>query len=209
MTALAKGLLIALEGIDGAGKTTQAQLLLHALQNLDLDAFLTKEPTTGPWGQKIRRSKILGRLPPEEEYDALLKDRHEHVLECLLPALEQGQVAIVDRYYFSTMAYQGALGHKPWPTIQEENEAFAPRPDLLVLLELPVAQSLARIQARQETEGPDAFEEAENLRRCAKIFAQIQGEYVLRLDATLSKESLHAHIMSRVVPLLDIEPSGT
>lgn len=74
-SALAKGVLIAFEGIDGTGKSTQAKLLAQWAMAQDLEVIQTREPTTGPWGLKVRNSKLTGRLEPDEELECFLNDR--------------------------------------------------------------------------------------------------------------------------------------
>ncbi|RBC16462.1 dTMP kinase, partial [Xanthomonas oryzae pv. oryzae] len=73
------GLLIAIEGIDGAGKTTLARRLTTTLEAAGARVVLSKEPTNGPWGTKLRQSAATGRLSADEEAELLIRDRHEHV----------------------------------------------------------------------------------------------------------------------------------
>ena len=91
-----KGLLVVIDGIDGAGKTTQANLLFQAFQNSNINAILSKEPTDGKWGRTIRISALNGRLPLEEELDFFIKDREEHVETLIRPSLEKGEIVILD-----------------------------------------------------------------------------------------------------------------
>src|SRR5262249_29943843 len=148
------------EGIDGAGKTTQAGLLERALVESGVAVVRTKEPTNGPWGQRLRASAATGRMSPDEELNAFLEDRREHVGTLIEPALGAGKVVIVDRYYFSTAAYQGARGRDPAELIRI-NESFAPKPDLLVILEIAAATGIARI--RQRGDVGNLFEREEDL----------------------------------------------
>jgi dTMP kinase len=190
-----RGALIAFEGIDGSGKTTQAKLLAEALRRRDLQVQQSKEPTNGPWGQKIRESKTRGRMAPELELQAFLNDRREHVADLIEPSMARGEIVIVDRYYFSTVAYQGARGLDPVELLQR-NEAFAPRPDVLVLLDVPPQVGLRRIAQRGDK--ADLFEAEDNLRRAAEIFASFSGPYVIRLDGTKSIEAVHEAVWRRV-----------
>src|SRR6476660_6710847 len=103
---LDRGILVAFEGIDGAGKTTQAELLGRHLRQAGLTVVQTKEPTSVPHGQRLRASAATGRLGKDEELQAFLDDRRDHVRTLIAPALGRGEVVIVDRYYFSTAAYQ-------------------------------------------------------------------------------------------------------
>src|SRR5262245_31030289 len=129
-----RGLLIAFEGIDGAGKTTQARRLVSDLTERGVPAIYTKEPTDGPHGRAIRATATTGRLPPAEELALFVADRREHVAGELEPALTAGTCVVIDRYYLSTAAYQGARGLDP-ARILTDNEAFAPAPDVCFLLD--------------------------------------------------------------------------
>ncbi|MGB1260272.1 MAG: dTMP kinase, partial [Akkermansiaceae bacterium] len=142
-----RGKLIVIEGIDGTGKSTQAQLLADALRRAGHEVVQSFEPTNGPWGKKLRESATTGRLSSKEELEYFLKDRAQHVHELISPTVARGGIVILDRYYFSSMAYQGARGIDP-QMIREENEKFAPQPDYLLILDLPVDDALERIGVR-------------------------------------------------------------
>lgn len=176
-----RGLFIVLDGIDGTGKSTQAQRLGEWFARAGRDVVLSREPTDGPWGRKLRESAARGRLSPEDELDYFLKDRRQHVTELIAPALAAGKVVILDRYYFSTMAYQGARGFDP-AEIRRRNELFAPVPDLLLILDLDVDAALERIGARGDT--ANAFEKRENLQRCREVFLSLADEAFARVIAS-------------------------
>ena len=147
-TTLSHGILIAIEGIDGAGKTTQAAQLARRLEGAGFSVLTTKEPTDrSEHGRRIRASSIGGRLSLTDELHAFIEDRREHVHSLILPALAAGQIVIVDRYYFSSAAYQGARGGDVG-RILLANESFAPAPDLLVHLVVDPSIGVARIRAR-------------------------------------------------------------
>src|SRR5256885_13530897 len=86
------GFLVVFEGIDGAGKTTQAHFLQSNLQERGLKVIRTKEPTMGHYGQMLRDSALTGRLSAEEEVEAFTKDRQEHVAKVILPELGSGKI---------------------------------------------------------------------------------------------------------------------
>ncbi len=188
------GILVVFEGIDGAGKTTHANRLEASLRADGYDVVRTKEPTDGPWGRMLRASATTGRLDAAAELDAFVRDRREHVDKLLRPSLDAGRVVILDRYYFSNAAYQGARGLDP-EAILTENEAFAPQPDLLVLMEVPPEVGVARAVARG---GSNLFERVDDLRRAAAIFARIQRPYLLRMDATLPSDEVSARVLRAV-----------
>lgn len=194
----APGLLIAVEGIDGTGKSTLVQALAAALRARGRNVVASFEPTRGPWGSRVRALASGGResVTPEQELAWFTEDRREHVRDVIRPALERGDVVLLDRYFYSTMAYQGARGLDP-AAIERENLAFAPLPDLLVLLELPVAQALQRI-TRQRGAAPDAFEGAAYLERVAAIFRDVGHPNLLPLDASRPTEAMVASILDRL-----------
>ncbi|MBW1918228.1 MAG: dTMP kinase [Deltaproteobacteria bacterium] len=196
------GFLIALEGLDGAGKTTQAHLLTTALKNGGRRVVLTHEPTEGRYGQELRRLLAQGHrvLSPARELDLFTADRREHVSGIILPALTSGAVVITDRYYYSSMAYQGARGLEV-VEIQQQNESFAPIPDLVIILTLPLTQILERL-ARRRPQIWDAFEQADYLVKVAEIYARMSGPHLVRLDTQAPPETVHQNIMSLVWPRL-------
>jgi len=172
---------IVIEGIDGTGKSTQAKRLADHLTSQGKTVILSREPTDGPWGTLLRNSASTGRLSPEEELETFLKDRRQHVEEKIAPALAAGHTVILDRYYFSTMAYQGARGFDP-QEIRRKNEAFAPIPDLLLILDLDVDTAIERIGVRGDT--ANEFEQLANLARCREIFLTLKDEPFARIIPT-------------------------
>ncbi len=172
------GLLLAFEGIDGAGKTTQLHALAALLRAEGRPVLTTKQPTDGPWGRKIRAAAASGeRLPIEDELHAFLEDRKLHVREMIRPALEQGTAVLIDRYYFSTIAYQGARGLDP-VALQAQNEAIAPLPDATLLFEIDVDTALSRVAGRGAA---DAFERRDSLEAVAAVFAKITCPSITRI----------------------------
>jgi dTMP kinase len=193
------GILVAFEGIDGAGKTTQALALYNLLSSAGIPSISTKEPTNGQWGAKIRQSAITGRLPLAEEVHAFLEDRKEHVRDELIPALKKGKVVIVDRYYPSTVAYQGARGMNPAELLG--SNSFAPVPDFLFILDVDPKLGLARVASRGDT--ADLFEKEDELSRARQIFTdsslwsrQVKDLYIL--DGTRSQDELAERIAELV-----------
>ncbi len=189
---MARGLFIVLEGIDGTGKSTQARRLGERFTAQGREVVLSREPTDGPWGAKVRESGGSGRLSPEQELECFIKDRRQHVEELIAPSLAAGKVVILDRYYFSTMAYQGARGFDH-DEIRRMNEAFAPVPDLLLILDLDVDLALRRIGARGDT--ANEFEKRESLQRCRDIFLSLADEeFVAVIDSAASLDEVSKRI---------------
>lgn len=164
------GLLVAIEGIDGAGKTTLATLLAQWCGERGIGCVLSKEPTGIGYGEELRRSAREGRLTLERELELFRLDREAHVARTIAPALAEGNAVLLDRYYWSTAAYQGARGASV-PGILRSNEAIAPKPDLFLVLQLPVRTGLERIGARGDA--TNAFEQQEGLEKAATIFESL------------------------------------
>ena len=200
-----RGLFIVIEGIDGTGKSTQAKRLGEWFVSQGREVVLSREPTDGPWGKKLRESAATGRLPPEEELQYFLNDRRQHVAETISPALAAGKVVILDRYYFSTMAYQGARGFDP-SEIRRMNEEFAPIPDLLLILDLDVDTAHRRIGHRGDS--ANEFEKRESLERCREIFLSLKDEPFVRvIDSAGSLDDVSARILSIVEPAGPVCPA--
>ena len=183
----APGWLVVVEGIDGAGKSTVVRSLAEHCAARGFACVTSAEPTRGPWGMKLRQSMKEGRLSLDEELGLFLKDRAEHVEQVIRPALAAGKVVLLDRYYLSTAAYQGARGADPG-TILEMNERFAPQPDLVLLLDFDPDGGIARIRARGDA--PNTFEESEQLRAVRKIFLGLERPFIRRVDASLPAEEV-------------------
>ncbi|MCE9519610.1 MAG: dTMP kinase [Verrucomicrobia bacterium] len=167
------GLLIAVEGIDGAGKTTVAATITQWCGEHGLLCALSKEPTSLKWGRKLRDSAATGRLTLDEELDLFHKDREDHASNSIQPALDQDAIMILDRYYWSTAAYQGARGAKV-KDVLEFNESTFPIPDLVLLLDLPVEMGQNRIRVRGDQ--PNSFEEAAIQEKIRKIFLDLPSK---------------------------------
>jgi len=194
------GLLIVFEGIDGSGKTTQARALVRRLRRRGRAAVFFREPTHGRWGREIKRMAVrAGSLTPEEELALFVKDRRENVARNLRPALAAGKVVVLDRYYFSTIAYQGAKGLDT-ERIRRLNESFAVPPDLVVILDVDAPAGLGRIGGRKTRD--ELFEREDYLVRVARIFRGLVGPPFVHVDGRGDKRAIGKAIWVEVEPLL-------
>lgn len=193
------GILIAFEGIDGAGKTTQVELLARFLESAGEPVVRSKEPTDGVWGQKIRASAANGRMPLSDELQAFIEDRKEHLRDTILPALSAGKTVILDRFFYSTIAYQGSRGKKP-DAIAALMREHAPEPDAVVLLDVAPKIGLSRIsQHRGET--PNAFETIKNLTAVREVFLSIAKDSanIVQVDGTPAVGHVHISIVTTLL----------
>jgi dTMP kinase len=198
----ARGLLIVLEGIDGTGKTTMSRRLSAWLNETGRPAVWLKEPTDGPYGRKIRALASEGRhsVSPEEELDLFVRDRIENCRDNISPALENGRSVVLDRYYFSSAAYQGALGLDP-ETILKRNEEIVVIPDLVLLMDMPVKSGLERISTARKS-AHDHFEGEAYLEKVRAIFLGIKRPFIRVVDASLDPESVFREIIGLVSSIL-------
>jgi len=191
------GFLLALEGIDGSGKSTAAVGIVAALRADGRGVLATREPSDGPWGRRIRAmARSGGRVAPEEELRWFVEDRREHVAQVIRPALAAGRVVVTDRYFLSTVAYQGARG-LDWRAILADAEAEFPRPDLALLFEIDAAAGLARTRARGDAAEP-SFEEAGFLARVVEVYAAIERPWLARVDARHGAAAVLEDALARV-----------
>jgi dTMP kinase len=202
---LQRGVLVAVEGIDGTGKTTQVARLTALFRAQGYDVVALREPTDSPWGRRLREALQARQrsLTPAQELELFMRDRRYDVAANIRPALAAGKLVLLDRYYFSTMAYQGALGLDP-EDIRRQNEAFAPVPDLVVVLTLAPAQALARIRAARGG-ADEVFEREAYLREVDAIFRRLQGPHIHQVAADQAPEVvtglLQRHIQEILAPL--------
>jgi len=196
-----KGILIAFEGIDGTGKSTQLPLLATYLRQQGHTVIETREPTTGPYGREIRNLfQNRQRVSREQELELFLRDRGQHVEECILPALAEGKIVLTDRYYFSTAAYQGAAGCEP--AVIFERNSFAPEPDLVLLLTMSPGESVSRIRELRG-EVLNDFEQLDQLEKVAALFASFAHGCIVRIPAARPVLEVQSAIREAVQQLLE------
>ena len=197
---LQKGVLIVFEGIDGAGKSTQAEILLDRLKGRGYDVAYFREPSESKWGREIKKWALLAdSLSPEEELELFQKDRRENVERNLKPALEERKIVILDRYYYSTIAYQGAKGidHE---MIKKANEEFIVKPDLVFILDIDAKKGLERIQNRKKKD--KLFEREDYLVKVREIFSSFEGENIIHIDALKPREEISKKIEESILEYL-------
>jgi dTMP kinase len=190
-----RGSFVVFEGADGSGKSTQLRLLAAWLRARGHEVVETAEPWEGgAWGARVRAMLRSGEtLPAEEELRWFFEQRREHVRELVEPSLARGCVVLCDRYYLSTVAYQGARGLDP-AAILAASEAEFPLPDVAIVLELAAGEGLRRARARGGPHEP-AFEEEARQARVAAILAGLERPYLERIDAAGSPDAVHARIL--------------
>jgi dTMP kinase len=198
------GFLITIEGIDGIGKTTQARILSEFLRGKGYDVVELREPTESVWGKKIRNLTKHGRdASPKEECMWFLEDRKLDVSENIAPGLESGKIIVVDRYYYSNMAYQGALG-LDMEKIRSENEKFAPRPDIVIILDATPKTGLDRIKNKRKEE-LNYFETLEYQEKVRELFLRMKDyDNVRILDGSGTLEEVSEKIRNLVLDVLNI-----
>ena len=198
-----RGWLIVFEGIDGTGKSTQCREMEAYLNTLEIPVTRLREPTDGIWGQKIRKILSDGRgdLTREEELSWFIKDRREDVEKNIVPALNLNKVVLMDRYYYSTAAYQGALGLDP-KNILRENENFAPIPDRTYVFTAPPEECLARIESSRESHS--SFEKLDYLNQVQKIFDSFDGNNIKRIKSSGTIKDIHSQLCEDVHQLISV-----
>lgn len=208
------GLFISFEGIDGVGKSTQANLLKTHLEQLGQQVVRTFEPGGTELGQAIRHLLLhrKGEVAPRAEAMLYAADRAHHVATVVRPALAEGKIVITDRYLDSSVAYQGAgrelneadvRGLSMWAT---DNLL----PHLTVLLDLDA--TTARARRNQTGEAPDRLEREkieffEAVRQSFLKLASDEPERFLVVSAEQSVDAMQEQIRSRVAELLGANSS--
>ena len=199
-----RGLLIVFEGIDGSGKSTQCRMLADLLNKKGIANISLAEPTRGKWGMKIRQLLANGRngISSNEELEWFMNDRREDVKQNIEPALKAGKVVLMDRYYFSTAAYQGALGFDP-EKIRVDNERFAPIPDRVLIFHNSPEKSLERIESSREEKS--AFEKRDYLIEVQTIFKSFTGPNIRYVSSDSSLEKVYEQVLCEVQDLFEVK----
>lgn len=195
------GFLVAFEGIDGSGKTSIARMVSSHLNDCGYNAVYLREPTDGPYGKQLRAIMVSGDArDPLSEFDLFLKDRKEDVEQNINPVLSAGGIVCIDRYYISSMAYQGALGLDP-EMIRETNEKFAPVPDLILRFNVNIDEALKRIKSTR-SDGPNQFEQRDYQEKVNRIFDSMQFSQMIEIDADQNLQDVFQSTISIIVPML-------
>lgn len=200
------GLFLCFEGGEGAGKSTQSQLLRDWLVDAGREVLLTFEPGDTAVGRQVREivlSPETGHLADETEALLYAADKAEHLDKVVWPALRAGAVVITDRYVDSTLAYQGA-GRAIPPDELEHVARWATgdlRPHLTVLLDLEPSAGLTRFAGRDRIEG-EPLEFHQRVRAAFLAMAARDPEHYLVLDARQDVDTIAHAIRERVTGLL-------
>ena len=207
LPAARRGLLIAFEGGEGAGKTTQARLLAIWLREQGYDVIATHEPGATKVGMRLRALLLDTAhtgMSPRAETLMYAADRAEHVDALIRPALERGAVVVTDRYVDSSLAYQGRGRNLPLAEIAGLNQwaTGGLRPDLTILLDLsPVAGLVRRAPSADRLEAEPA-EFHQRVREGFLAQARAEPQRYLVLDATRPQEQLSREIQDRIRDML-------
>lgn len=193
-----RGILISVEGCDGAGKTTHAHRLTINLRKRGFKVIYTTEPSVGKIGEFIRLNVSRAKKPIPVEVEALLfaADRFEHVKNEVEPALQLGKIVISDRYVHSSLAYQGArMSNLSW--LQKINE-FALKPDLGIYLDVFPKVGLGR-KVKERT----VFENLELQQKVREIYLTFvkRGELV-RIDANRAISQVEKDVLNTTLDFL-------
>lgn len=204
---------IAFDGIDGGGKSTQIRLLSELLRGRGKRVSLYREPGSTALGESIRNI-LLHREDIELNFTSemllYMASRAQLVGQELLPALERGEVVICDRYLLATVVYQGVAGGLDIESLWQIGAVATQglRPDLTIVLDLPVAASKQRL-----SDEPDRLEKRdvayfEKVRRGFQEQVCRASPHHLVVDASGSIEALHAQIARKVEEVFSVELGG-
>jgi len=211
------GLFITIEGVEGAGKSTQIQMLLKRLVGIGVPALVSKEPGGTPLGRELRTLLLSPHASgekwcPESELLLFYADRAQHIATVIRPALEAGRLILVDRFEDSTRAYQGAQGI-PEATMDKLGEVVLGRlrPHMTLVLDMEPAESLERVRVRNAAAG-ETFKETRfdnetlefhtRVRKRFLAIAQRDSQRVALVPADRTPEEVHEAIWAHLTPLL-------
>jgi dTMP kinase len=208
-----RGRFVTFEGGEGAGKSTQAALLVRRLKTLALTVVLTREPGGSAGAEVMRYVLLSGAAKPlgaEIETILFAAARDDHVRTLILPALELGKWVVCDRFIDSTRVYQGALGNVDPRIIRslERVTVAEAMPDLTFILDLPAEVGLERAAKRRGEEGADRFEQEtlafhNRLRAAYQDVAASEPERCVLIDAQRPQSAVADEIWAAVTDRLD------
>ena len=199
-----RGRFISFEGGEGSGKSTQIRLLAERLDAAKLRAIVTREPGGSPGAEIIRHLLLSGMgelLGPDAETLLFAAARDDHVRTVIKPALSQGVWVLCDRFSDSTRAYQGRLGRVA-PEIMNAMERVTIgnlKPDLTLILDVPVEVGMQRAAARRGSGAPDRFEAEDvkfhqQLREAYRQIAANEPKRCVLVDANADANTVAASV---------------
>ena len=202
-----RGKFIALEGIDGSGKSTQLGRLVERLTQRGVTCHATREPTVRPVGALIRQA-LTGQTPLDPRVIAALyaADRIDHLVngeDGLLSLVERGITVVTDRYYFSSYAYHSVDMEMDWVIEANSVSAELLRPTLTVFLDVSVDRAMERI--RRGRDRVELFEREDRLRQTRALyfeaFERLKGtEAVAVVDGGLPEDEVARRVWAAVSP---------
>ena len=202
---MARGRFITIEGVDGAGKSTNLDFIRESLTDRGHDVLMTREPGGTPLADEIRSLVLAERteaVDPLAETLLIFAARAQHVATLVRPALDAGRWVLCDRFTDSTFAYQGGGGGVEDAVIAQLAERVHGDcwPDLTIYLDVPVDLAMARTRERdrQESAGGDRFEnqQREFFERVRKIFRSRARVYprIVEVDASQPLQTVYAQL---------------
>ena len=200
---LQRGILVAIEGIDGVGKTTQSLRLVDRLKALGFDAIRFFEPTNETREAQLIYQKLQHSISSTsgDLIDLFLADRRHDVEMYIAPALSEKKIVVMDRYFLSTAAYQA--DSRPWQDILEANREFAPEPDVSFIINWPAEIALELVKKRDT--GLSAFENEADLitirGRYLEIAREDSGNYVV-IEKIADEEDVCDEILDALLKYL-------
>lgn len=205
------GLFIVLEGIDGAGTSTQTQLITKQLRLMGYKVFDTHEPTEGKIGKMIREIiRSDGKSKPSWMTMTLLfsADRLEHVDNEIVPNIIEGTHVVCDRYYYSTLAYQHLSNQLPnvsWIEWIKTVGQFSTVPDLTFILDIDAEAAAERMQKRRKPK--DVYENLPFQKKLSKFYANIEkhfpSEKIIHIDGSQEVEYVTAKILHYILEYVE------
>ncbi len=211
---MGRGLFISFEGIDGSGKSTQAQMLAEQLRAEGFDVILTREPGGSPGAEEIRALVLQGdpdRWSAEAELLLFTAARRDHLERTIQPALDAGKIVICDRFADSTRMYQGlSRGDLRGAVDTLHQLMIGIEPDLTLLIDMDPAAGLARAKARATEE--ERFEDfgVDLQEKMRAGFLELANEYADRfrvIDGNRTLEAVSADVRATLDPHLERTPA--
>ncbi len=192
-----KALFIVFEGIDGSGKSTQSLKLFNYLKEQGFTVFHGMEPTNGEYGSHIREILKGDEIPSaEKQVELFILDRKENIKNNVQPVLEKQGIVILDRYMYSNMAYQGAMGLSPEFILNKNLAENFPEPNRVYLIDITPETAINRITKRnsQGEQKNDFFEKASFLDKVRNIYLSNQRKNFCVINGDSDEETIFEEI---------------